>query len=181
MFWTLGVQNILKDTEEGLREAEQGTHTLAGALKKLCSPPLLGFATGILLVLLGVPLPKFLAAAFKYVGNMTTPLSLIFIGIEISHISLHTVQFDKDLCWSLLGRFCVCPVCVLALVPFFPVDPLAAKVFTLQAAMPAMTQMAIVAKTYGADAAYAATLSLVTVLAGILVIPAYMVIVSLVI
>lgn len=63
----------------------------------------------------------------------------------------------------------------------FPVDPLAAKVFTLQAAMPAMTQMAIVAKTYGADAAYAATLSLVTVLAGILVIPAYMVIVSLVI
>lgn len=55
---------------------------------------------------------------------------------------------------------------------------MSAQVFTMQAAMPAMTQMAIVAKSYGADAGYAATLSLVTVLAGIIVIPAYMFLVS---
>ena len=55
---------------------------------------------------------------------------------------------------------------------------MSAQVFTMQAAMPAMTLMAIVAKSYGADAGYAATLSLVTVLAGIIVIPAYMFLVS---
>lgn len=45
--------------------------------------------------------------------------------------------------------------------------------------MPAMTQMAIVAKTYGADSAYAATLSFLTVLLGIIVVPVYMTLVNL--
>lgn len=41
-----------------------------------------------------------------------------------------------------------------------------------------MTQMAIVAKTYGADSAYAATLSFLTVLLGIVVVPLYMMLVN---
>ncbi len=178
LFWTLGVQNILRDTEEGRKTGPGGRQSLANALKKLCSPPLIGFAAGILLVLSGLALPKFLQDSFRYVGNMTTPLSLLFIGIEMSRIPFSSIEFDRDMLWSIVGRFCVCPLCVLVLLPFFPVNPLAAKVFTMQAAMPSMTQMAIVAKTYNADAAYAATLSLVTVLAGIIVIPTYMVLVT---
>ena len=50
--------------------------------------------------------------------------------------------------------------------------------FTMQATMPAMTQMAIVAKNYGADSAYAATLSFLTVLLGIVVVPLYMMLVN---
>jgi Predicted permeases len=181
MFWTLGVHNILQDTSAGRAESAQSGTFSGNALKKLCSPPLAGFAVGIALVLCNIKLPGVLATSFRYVGAMTTPLSLIFIGIEISRIPLATVKLDQDLVWSILGRFCVCPLCVLLLVPVIPITPLSAQVFTMQAAMPAMTQMAIVAKTYDADAGYAATLSLVTVLAGIIVIPAYMIIVSLVI
>lgn len=48
----------------------------------------------------------------------------------------------------------------------------------MQATMPAMTQMAIVAKNYGADSAYAATLSFLTVLLGIVVVPLYMMLVN---
>ena len=59
-----------------------------------------------------------------------------------------------------------------------PVTTLSAQVFTMQATMPAMTQMAIVAKTYGADSAYAATLSFLTVLLGIVVVPLYMMLVN---
>ena len=181
MFWTLGVQNILQDTVTGRLERQvHGTFSLS-ALKKLCSPPLMGFALGILLVLLEIKLPDFINTTFRYVGSMTTPLSLIFIGIEMSRIPFSSIHFDKDMMWSILGRFCVCPICVLILVPFIPINPLSAQVFTLQAAMPAMTQMAIVAKTYGADSGYAATLSLVTVLAGIITIPTYMTIATLLI
>ena len=148
------------------------------AIKKVCSPPLIGFLIGILAVLLEIPIPDFLNRTFRYVGSLTTPLSLIFIGIEMSRIPLSSIEFDRDMLWSILGRFLVCPLCVLCLVPFIPISPLSAQVFTMQAAMPAMTQMAIVAKSYGADSGYAATLSLVTVLAGVVVIPAYMFLVS---
>lgn len=172
-FWTLGVRNIVADAT-GVKE---GLFSSA-VLKKLWSPPLMGFAAAILMIVLDIHLPNFLARGFQYVGNLTTPMSLIFIGIEISKIGLREFNFERDIVGGLFGRFLVCPLCVLALVPFISVAPISVKVFTMQAAMPAMTQMAIVAKQYGADSKYAAALSFITILFGLLVIPIYMTVVN---
>ena len=49
----------------------------------------------------------------------------------------------------------------------------------LQAAMPAMTMLTIVAKQYKADSQYTAALSFITILFGLVVIPFYMTIVNL--
>ena len=175
-FWTLGVHNIVQDTLSDTKN--KAVFFSPAALKKIFSPPLAGFIVGIILVLLDCRLPSFLISSFQYIGNLTTPLSLVFIGIEMSKIPLGEIGFDKDLLLGVAGRFLVCPVCVLALVPLLPVTPLSAQIFTLQATMPAMTQMAIVAKNYGADSAYAATLSFLTVLLGIVVVPLYMMLVN---
>lgn len=172
-FWTLGVRNIVADAT-GVHE---GIFSRT-VLKKLWSPPLMGFAAAILLIVLNVQPPKFLLRGFQYVGNLTTPLSLIFIGIEISRINLREFNFERDIVGGLFGRFLVSPLCVLALTPFISVAPISVKVFTMQAAMPAMTQMAIVAKQYGADSKYAAALSFITILFGLLVIPIYMTVVN---
>lgn len=176
-FWTLGVHNIVQDTLAHTKN--KPAFFSPTALKKIFSPPLAGFIIGIILVLLDWRLPHFLMNSFQYVSNLTTPLSLVFIGIEMSKIPLGEIGFDKELLLGVAGRFLVCPLCVLVLVPLLPVTTLSAQVFTMQATMPAMTQMAIVAKTYGADSAYAATLSFLTVLLGIIVVPAYMTLVSL--
>ncbi|MDY4920203.1 MAG: AEC family transporter [Phascolarctobacterium sp.] len=173
-FWTLGVQNIVADvtgTYEGLFSTK--------VLKKLWSPPLMGFVAAIVLIILNVQLPRFLMRGFQYVGNLTTPLSLIFIGIEIAKINLKEFNFERDIIGGLFGRFVVCPLCVLALVPFVSVSPISVKVFTMQATMPAMTQMAIVCKQYGGDSQFAAALSFITILFGLLVIPVYMTVVNL--
>lgn len=172
-FWTLGVRNIVADAT-GVHE---GIFSRT-VLKKLWSPPLMGFAAAILLIVLNIQLPKFLLKGFQYAGNLTTPLSLIFIGIEISRINLREFNFERDIVGGLFGRFLVSPLCVLALTPFISVAPISVKVFTMQAAMPAMTQMAIVAKQYGADSKYAAALSFITILFGLLVIPIYMTVVN---
>lgn len=172
-FWTLGVHNIVADVE-----GEKTSLLSSTVLKKLMSPPLYAFAISILLIMFNIRLPDFLFKGFQYVGNLTTPMSLIFIGIEISKISLRHFRFEKDILWGLFGRFMICPICVLVLVPFFELSPISIKVFTMQAAMPAMTQMAITAKQYHADSEYAAALSFITILFGLAVIPVYMTIVN---
>lgn len=172
-FWTLGVQNIVADIE-----GKAGGIFSMQVLKKLWSPPLMGFVAAILLIVLNIPLPRFLARGFQYVGNLTTPLSLVFIGIEISKINLRDFNFERDIWGGLFGRFIVCPLCVLCLVPFINVAPISVKVFAMQAAMPAMTQMAIVCKQYGGDSRYAAALSFITIIGGLLVIPIYMTVVN---
>lgn len=174
-FWTIGVYLISGDAAG---ENKQALFSMA-SLKKVLSPPLLGFILGIILVLLNVQLPKFIMTTGQYIGNMTTPLSLIFIGIEISEISYRDFHFDKSIWGCLIGRFILCPLSVLVLIPFFPISDMSMKVFTLQAAMPAMTQMTVVTKMVGADTKFAASISLITILLGLAVIPIYMVIVNL--
>ena len=63
-------------------------------------------------------------------------------------------------------------------MPFIPVTHMSAQVFTMQASMPAMTQMTVVAKSVGADVRYSTEVSFITVVMGIIVIPLYMFIIG---
>ena len=175
MFWTLGIYHIVNDSQ-----GRKGNMPLFSAqtIKKVFSPPLMGFLIGLALVLANIKLPNFLLTSFQYVGNMATPMSLLVIGIEMAGISLSDIHWDRDVVGALIGRFLVCPACVLALLPFIPVTPMSAQVFTMQASMPAMTQMTVVAKSIGADVRYSTQVTFITVVMGIVVIPLYMFIVG---
>lgn len=175
MFWTLGIYHIVNDSQGG-----KGNMPLFSmqTIKKVFSPPLMGFLIGLALVLANIKLPGFLLTSFQYVGNMATPMSLLVIGIEMAGISLSDIHWDRDVVGALIGRFLVCPACVLALLPFIPVTPMSAQVFTMQASMPAMTQMTVVAKSIGADVRYSTQVTFITVVMGIVVIPLYMFIVG---
>ncbi len=48
----------------------------------------------------------------------------------------------------------------------------------MQASMPAMTQMTVVAKSVGADVRYSTEISFISIVLGLLVIPLYMTIVG---
>lgn len=171
MFWTLGVYHIVNDSTGG--EKAMPLFSLQ-TLKKVFSPPLLGFLIGLTFILANIQLPEFLLVSFQYVGNLATPLSLMVIGIEMSSISMASVHWDRDLVGALCGRFIICPLCVLALLPVIVVTPMSAQVFTMQASMPAMTQMTVVAKAVGADVKYATQVSFLSVVLGLIVIPLYM-------
>lgn len=80
MFWGLGAYLIVKDAGSGR------TFTFGEMMKKLRTPPLMGFVAGVVLVLLDIPLPSFALTACRYVGNMATPMALMVVGIQMSEI-----------------------------------------------------------------------------------------------
>lgn len=172
MFWCLGAWLIIKDAEAEMKM------TVKDFLKKLLSPPLLGFLTGVLLLVLNIPLPKFFLDSCRYVGNMATPLALLVIGLQMADIPLSDIRFDRDLAGALAGRFLLCPVCLYFLLPLIPVSPMSAKVFLMQSGMPAMTNMTILAASVGADAKYSTTINCVSMVLGLFFIPFYMVLLS---
>ena len=172
MFWGLGAYLIVKDAG-GDRK-----FTIAEMLLKLKTPPLMGFAAGIVLLLLNVPIPHFAMSAMKYVGGMATPMALIVIGIQMSQIPFSSIHFDKDLVGAMAGRFILSPLCLAVLLPFIPVSDMSAKVFLMQAGMPAMTNMTILAYSVGADADYSTTVNCVSMALGVFFIPFYMYLLS---
>lgn len=168
-FWTIGVYTIRRD---GNVEKQKLVHI--SSLKKIFSPPLTSFLFSIALILLNVKLPLFVMDTCKYLGNLTTPLSMLFIGITIHSISFRDVKLNKDLVALFFGRFVVSPLSIVVLAMILPIPVLMKKVFVMQAAMPVMTQTAIIAKSYKADHHYVALMITTTTIASIIFIPLYM-------
>lgn len=167
-FWTLGTYLIQRDGEG------EAQFDLKTSLKKVFSPPLMGFLLGLVLVMLQIKLPAFLASDLQYLGNLTTPLSMIFIGLSVSHVGVKQLVLGKDQLLILLGRFLVAPLLMATIVYWVPLPSLMKQVFIIQSAMPVMTNAPVVASLYGADSDYAAVMVTETTLATIVVIPILM-------
>lgn len=168
-FWTLGIHGIRNDGTG----SKQSIFCLE-TLRKIVSPPLMGFICAVILILLGISLPKFALDTCRYLGNLTTPLSMLFIGIAIQGANLKAIRINKDMIAVLLGRFVVSPLTIFGLASLLPIPVLMKQVFVIQAAMPVMTQTSIISKAYNADPEYAAVMTTVTTIAVIAVIPIYM-------
>ena len=167
-FWTLGTYLIQRDGEGEAR------FDLKTSLKKVFSPPLMGFLLGLVLVMLQIKLPAFLASDLQYLGNLTTPLSMIFIGLSVSHVGVKQLVLGKDQLLILLGRFLVAPLLMATIVYWVPLPSLMKQVFIIQSTMPVMTNAPVVASLYGADSDYAAVMVTETTLATMVVIPILM-------
>lgn len=169
-FWTLGVYGISKDgTNSG--ESIFSIETL----KRVVSPPLLGFIFALILLMLNLQLPKFILDTCKYFGNLTTPLSMLFIGITLTSVKFSEIRINKDVVALLMGRFLISPLVIFLFAMNSSIPLLMKKVFIIQAAMPVMTNTAIVSKKYGADYKFATIMTVLTTVLSILFIPIYMV------
>jgi malate permease and related proteins len=166
LFWTIGIYSISKTESSRILSLE--------TVKRVFSPPLLGFLAAIVFILLNMKLPLFVMDTCKYLGNLTTPLSMMFVGITLYSINVKDIKVDKDMTAILLGRFLLGPLVVLLLGRFIPVPALMKKVFVIQASMPVITQCAIVSRAYKSDYKFAAVAVTLSTLASIIFIPLYM-------
>ncbi|MCB2306924.1 AEC family transporter [Clostridium estertheticum] len=168
-FWTLGVYEITKDGDK--RTLNFFSMEI---IKKILSPPLIGFIVGILLVLLNIKLPLFIMDTSKSLGSITTPLSMFFIGASIYLVDLKSVKFTLDIVWVLIGRFVLSPILVILIAPIFHIPHLMESVFVIQAAMPVMANSAIIARAYNSDYDFASLMIAISTVGTLIVIPILM-------
>lgn len=169
-FWTIGIYGMSEDGKVGSKEKLN----IKESLRRIFSPPLLGFLLAVLLIFCKIKLPLFIMDTCKYLGGLTTPLSMLFIGAAISEVEFKDVKPSIDMVLIIIGRFIISPLSIILLGTFIKVPSLMLKVFIVQAAMPVMTQTAISAKAYGGDEKYAAVMTAVTTVLAMIVIPIYM-------
>ncbi len=172
-FWTFGNYAIAGDGP-GQRPKLFSLDTL----KKIFSPPLIGFLCGIALVLLDVSLPSFVDKTFKYVGDMTVAIALIYVGILMNDIKLEDCRLEKDIVCVLAGRFILSPLCIVLLAALFDIPPLMRNVFIIQSSLPVMMNVAVIAGLYKSDLHFATVAISITTLISIATIPIFMMLIS---
>lgn len=166
--WTLGVYLMTSDSKSG-----QSKKATKFDWKKLLPAPLVGFLVALLVLILRIPIPDFATNTLTYVGNIVTPLSLIYIGIVLAKAGLNTIAFDKDTIVTLVGRFILAPLIMLLVLKFFAPNMTAVefKTFMIQSATPALAVLPILANQGKGDVEFSTNVVTLSTVLFIVVIP----------
>lgn len=175
--WGFGVFLIKNDT----LNREKKSYKID--LKNILPMPLVGFIVAVIWLMTEWQLPKFANETFTYIGNLVTPLSLIYIGIVLANSGIRNIKIDKDTIWALLGRFIFAPAAVFLLIHcsgifhlFIPETM--GETFIVQAATPALSVLPILANEAHGDVDYATNVVVLSTLLFVVVIPILMFIVQ---
>ena len=166
--WTLGVYLMTSDSKSG-----QSKETSKFDWRKLLPAPLVGFLVALLFLILRISIPDFATNTLTYVGNIVTPLSLIYIGIVLAKAGLKTITFDKDTIVTLVGRFILAPLIMLLVLKFFAQNMATVefKTFMIQSATPALAVLPILANQGKGDVEFSTNVVTLSTVLFIVVIP----------
>jgi Predicted permeases len=173
LFWTFGNYSIAADGNKGtVRLLSLAT------LKRVCSPPLIGFLGGVCMVLFDLQLPGFLDKAVKYVGDMAIGLGIIYAGVMLYDASIKASHIDRDVVLVLAGRLLLAPGLVLLLSLWLPMPVMMRDVFFIVSSLPVLIQVPLLSAHHGADTRYATLVTGLSTLLCLVTLPVYMVFLS---
>ena len=159
---------MTSDSKNGEKKAAQKFNW-----KKLLPAPLVGFLVALVFLLLRIPVPAFASSTLTYIGNLVTPLSLIYIGIILAKAGLGSIHLDKDTVVTLVGRFVLAPVIMYLLLVFLGKNLPAQefKTFVVQAAAPALAVLPILATQGDGDVEFSTNIVTISTVLFVAVVP----------
>ncbi|MCL1829111.1 MAG: AEC family transporter [Oscillospiraceae bacterium] len=143
-------------------------------IKIFINAPVLSSVIGIMLVMLGVSLPRPLASFVGYVSATISPLALLYCGFVIFETGIRNIRIDRGMVALPVMRFVIAPLICAALCRLFGVFPPASSVLTVEMSMPVITIIVVLAKEWDADVHYAAIGIVLTTLLCFVTIPVLM-------
>lgn len=171
--WTLGYMLLANDSLEGNHDGKGGFN-----LKKLLSPPLIAFVIAFIVLLSGIKVITPIVETTKYLGNVVTPLALLYIGIVLADAGLHSIRFDLDTNLALLGRFVFSSVVMIGLLKiagyFVQLNELEIKTFVIQSAAPVFAALPILTNETKGDIGYSTNVVTTSTILFTLVVPILM-------
>lgn len=145
--------------------------------KVLMHPCINAVWLGMIVMFSQVKFPEFLDTGIQSIGNMTSPLTMMFLGMSLAESGFSGL-ITKHTCLYSIIRFIIIPTMVMLGCFIVSMDPVAAGVAVVLAAMPAASMTAVVASQYEGDVEFAANVVVLSTILSILLLPVWVVIVS---
>jgi predicted permease len=154
--WTVGLYNIRLDGVRKGNGAEPPKLISLKGLRMLMSPPLTAFLVGVVFVVCSIPVPDFIRVSTRYIGQITTPLALAFVGVTVYHTGFAKLKHLPREVWLVLfSCFILRPVVMYFCTMPLDMEPLMRKCFILGSALPVSSVVAALSKNYGGDEEFA--------------------------
>lgn len=147
------------------RKGESAGIVRSVALRILKNPLIISIAVGVVLSLLGVPLPKPISQSLDLLTQISAGLALLFIGAALANIKSQEQKPWADISLVMLGKLILHPVLVAWCVFLLPdFNPNFQQAVIIMAAAPMMSIYPILGERYGLRDFCASTLFMTTLL-----------------
>ena len=140
---------------------------ITGILK---NPSVFVVLIGFALMAFKIALPKVLSDAVRTIGDMTSPLAMMIIGMSLAEMKPREMMNRNAFLVSLV-RLIVIPAVLFFLLRIFKIDSLATAVAITLASMPVATNTAIFAEQYDADYRFASKCVFISTVLSLLTVP----------
>lgn len=160
LIYTYGIYLVTKDSSQNVKYKISDMWN-AGTISSLIALLLFGMK---------IQLPDFITNTINTLGNATTSLSMITIGVSLAQISIKDIFTSKKLYIFNFIRLLIIPICACLILKHVITNELIYGVTILTLAMPIGSMSVILAQKYGVDSTLASRgvvlstgLSLVTI------------------
>lgn len=139
LVYTYGIYLITKDMKSGHEKFQ---------IKKIFNLGVIACTAAIVIFAFGIKLPKFAVSTIDYLGTVTTPLSMITIGVSLGQTKLRDVFSDIQIYKIAVLKLLVIPIAAAFLLKPFIDNPVILGVTVLLAGMPIGNISTLLASEY---------------------------------
>ena len=119
--------------------------TLKRNIRSMLNPCAVASLIGIFLLFTQIHLPEFIFSLLESVGQISIPLSMIVVGVQLGQSNFKQVIRNKKLVIASLFKQIVIPLLTFLAVYWLPVDDIVKLALTFSACFPAAVNMVAVA------------------------------------
>ena len=139
--------------------------------KGLLNPAIVAVFIGLIIMIFGFDIPSVLSSTLDLVGNMTSPLSMIIVGVILRNAKIISYLKDKTIYYSAFLKLIIMP-CILILISKLLKDTsLVIKTLIIVTAMPAAAMTSILAESFDKESEYSAVIVFITTLFSVITFP----------
>ncbi|WP_250930879.1 AEC family transporter [Clostridium felsineum] len=139
--------------------------------RAVINPAIIATIIGFILFIFNVKLPTLVISTISSIGSMTSPLSMIIVGIMLADINIGDLFKDKLVYMLTVVKLLIVPAITFVVLKLLNADQIVIGVIVVLEAMPAASNAAVMSLQYGSDENVALKHIFITTVLSIVVIP----------
>jgi predicted permease len=131
------------------------------------SPVTCSVIVGLLVYLCRISVPEIIKVPIRMMGEATTPISMIIIGVMIAESRLKSILANKEIWLTVVVRLVLIPTLTFGLYYLFGIGGMVGSVILIQAASPTAATTSVLATQFNHDESIGAGTVVITTICSI--------------
>ena len=186
VFYYLVIQNIANNlylfvmslAQLHHRESEKSSKSLSEKLKPLVNPTSVATIVSLIMLFAGIHLPEYAMYIVTTLGDITIPLSMILVGVQLGGADFKKLIADKALLITSVMKLIAVPALALLILAPMPADPVVKLTVLLGMCFPSAVIGVAVAAQENKNYQLMAEAVAITTLLSVITLPVWIMIIS---